>query len=194
MDSFGDDITITNNKTGRQLYADTGKRFSSPTVIARNVVNKGLRDASWHRIQGEMQKREKPVDAVAFDYKGYLDKDLPEKPHEDKSVVQTFKKDKQFLKDNDFTAKQIDAARARMADKRAKIAARKPVKESLEDMYYDQEGNPLGMTITELHKWFNKAHKDDPSVKYYDTFQEWIHDSVNNEYLIKKDGLWYWTE
>lgn len=125
-----DKITITNNKTGKQLYANAGLRWKGDMVLARPTeMTKMKKSSDRHVLSGDAVGKQ--ADPKAFDYKNFLDKEQGYREEEPVSSVKQFRDDKRFLRDNEFTARQIDSARLRMAAKRGKMAQRKHVEESL---------------------------------------------------------------
>ncbi|WP_300924536.1 hypothetical protein [uncultured Clostridium sp.] len=63
------------------------------------------------------------ADETKFDYKNYLDKPIQDSDEEKPTTVQQFKQDKAFLKDNEYRAREIDAARNRMSSIRSRLKA-----------------------------------------------------------------------
>lgn len=127
-DYFGDHVTIRNPDTGREIVAAVNS-----TRDGNNFIRAGE-----HQLKS---KYDTNADASEFDYKGYLDKPIPKRSTE-KTTVQQFKDDKQFLRDNEDKAKRIDAARARMQGVRDKLASKKTdvdVEESLKEDCIDPE-------------------------------------------------------
>lgn len=60
-------------------------------------------------------------------------------------------------------------------------------------MYQDMDGSTLGdigttATEEELRRLYDELHDSDPVVSDYDSFEDWLYDTVNNGYLKKIAG------
>lgn len=117
---FGQKVEITNPKTGRKLYGDEGRKYGNPTLIARGTRPDEDKETIFHRLASDTYSLALHGDKDKFDYKSFLDKEIPENDSDKLTTVQQFKKDRQFLKQNELTAKQIDNARARINDIRSR--------------------------------------------------------------------------
>ena len=117
-DYFGKNVDVVNPETGRKIHANIGHRYRNDVLLAKDndKTSKG-----WHKLAGDASGKKANKDA--FDYKGFLDKPIPEKEDPNKlTTVQQFKRDRQFLKDNEYQEKQINQARQRVDDIRARLS------------------------------------------------------------------------
>lgn len=143
-DYFGKYVRITNNETGKQIVGSYGSKWGQHDFISAKPVedNSASSDPvkkqqwhnSFHKLTGKTHPSDKMANPNKFDYKGYLDKQTPDLS-EPESEFQRFKKDKAYLKDKEYEAKRIDAARERVANVRAKLgkgAVEESLKESLD--------------------------------------------------------------
>ena len=150
-DYFGKYVKITNNKTGKQLVASYGSKWGQHDFISAkpvkdnsasdNPIKKQQWQNSFHKLTGKTHPSDKMANPNKFDYKGYLDKETPDLS-EPESEFQRFKKDKAYLKDKEYEAKRIDAARERVANVRAKLG-KGAVEESLKEGYDVNEPNSM---------------------------------------------------
>lgn len=173
---FGKNVTIKNPKTGRTIYGNFGHQYEPDALIAKADDNSRNGDKNFHRLKGKYRDRI-TADKDAFDYKNYLDKPLPEKenPEDKLTTVQRFKKDKQFLKDNEWEANQIDAARERMKNIRTKYNLKA---ESLEEDYSEVEDeakevqNPVYADATRQMKKTTEVKEDTTKVEKEEKHEE----------------------
>lgn len=132
---FGDNVTIRNPKTGREIHASVGNFWDSDdSVVARPIDPKQSDSKAWHTIKNRYNrsKTNNQITRDKFDYKNYLDKPFNSDTNKQSlSTVQQFKKDKEFLKDKEYEIKAIDDARSRLANVRSRLSTVR--QESLEE-------------------------------------------------------------
>lgn len=158
-DSFGKYVKITNNETGKQIIGSYGSRWGShdfvtakpvkDNSVSDNPIKKQQWQNTFHKLAGKTHPNDKIENFKKFDYKGYLDKQTPDLS-EPESEFQQFKKDKAYLKDKEYEARRIDAARERLANVRSRLG-KESVEESLKESLDYDCNEPNSMDTVRKH-------------------------------------------